>query len=331
MGTFCTHGAFWLVFVFWQRIRGLYGKNMAFLDRLCISQHDEHLKKEGILALGGFLSKSKRLLVLWSPRYFTRLWTAFELASFLKHDQAKAKDIEFAPASMGPLILCFSLFETLLVACFHLLIVQDVQVRLGNMDSLLGEEGDRYWDFLVAVYVIAAPALLLILPVSLYFGTQQMLALLQLKKQLSEFSIRASQCSCCEMDHSHPDTGEEMLCDRSLVYETLKRWFPDEDSSQGHLDKFDELVRKELSGFVQEILGSGAPHFRYVVANTAPPLLGIFCHYVYMAVNDPFDWTALGWMIGWFQIPPLVLLSFWETWYPHDTLSFFLVQGPLIT
>ena len=89
------------------------------------------------------------------------------------------------------------------------------------------------------------------------------------------------------------------------------RWFPDE-SAEGHLDKFDELVRKELRGFVQEILGSGAPHFRYVIANTATPVLGIFCHYVYMAVNDPFDWTVLGWMIGWFQIPPLVLLSFWE-------------------
>ena len=44
----------------------------------------------------------------------------------------------------------------------------------------------------------------------------------------------------------------------------------------------------------QEILGSGAPHFRYVVANCAPPLLGIFCQYVYMAVNDPFGWTAEG-------------------------------------
>ncbi|CAE7596509.1 slc38a6 [Symbiodinium natans] len=139
-----------------------------------------------------------------------------------------------------------------------------------------------------------------------------MKALLQLKEQLGAFSIRASECSCCEMDHCHPETGEELLCDRKLVFQTLKRWFPDETTPEGHLDKFDVMVRTQLSGFVREILGSGAPHLRFVLANTAPPLLGIFCHYVHMAVTDPFDWTALGWMIGWLQVPPLVLLSFWE-------------------
>ena len=87
----------------------------------------------------------------------------------MKHDQAKAKDIEFAPASMGPLILCFSVFETLLVGCFHLLIIQDVQVRSGEMDPFVGEQEDRYWDFVLAVLVIAAPALLLILPEPLFW------------------------------------------------------------------------------------------------------------------------------------------------------------------
>ena len=310
VGTLLTHAAFWVIFAFWQRLRALFrSQSVVFLDRLCISQHDEHLKKEGILGLGGFLSKSQKLVVLWSPRYFTRLWTAFELASFLKHDQKRAKDIDFAPASMGALILCFSLLETMLVTCFHLLIAQDVQVRLGEMDPFIGVEEDRYWDFILAVYVIAAPALFIVIPVALYLGTKQMVALLELKKQLGDFKIRAAQCSCCELDHANPKTGEELLCDRELVFATLKRWFPDE-TAEGHLDKFDELVGKELGGFVRKVLGSGAPHLRFVLANTTTPLLGILVQYVYMAVNDPFDWTALGWMIGWFQIPPVVLLAF---------------------
>ena len=79
-GTLAVHGTYWLVFVFWQDLRGLCKKNMVFLDRLCIAQHDSELKKHGIMSLGGFLSKSRELLVLWSPRYFTRLWTAFELS-----------------------------------------------------------------------------------------------------------------------------------------------------------------------------------------------------------------------------------------------------------
>ena len=38
-------------------------------------------------------------MVLWSPGYFTRLWTAFELSAFLREDGI-GKDIDFAPNSL---------------------------------------------------------------------------------------------------------------------------------------------------------------------------------------------------------------------------------------
>lgn len=58
---------------------------------------------------------------------------------------------------------------------------------------------------LIAVFVCvcAAPVLLLILLISLYLGTQQMLAFVQLKKQLSDFKIRGGP----------PETGEGLLCE----------------------------------------------------------------------------------------------------------------------
>ena len=37
------------------------------------------------------------------------------------------------------------------------------------MDPFVGEQEDRYWDFVLAVLVIAAPALLLILPEPLFW------------------------------------------------------------------------------------------------------------------------------------------------------------------
>ena len=43
-------------------------------DRLCIAQHDMALKEQGIRGLGCFLSKSRNLTILWSGRYFSRLW-----------------------------------------------------------------------------------------------------------------------------------------------------------------------------------------------------------------------------------------------------------------
>eukprot|EP00438_Fugacium_kawagutii_P008704 Skav236564 [mRNA] locus=scaffold1066:460086:461324:- [translate_table: standard] len=309
--TLAVHGTYWFVFVLWQNIRCLYKKNFVFLDRVCIAQHDANLKTQGILGLGGFLSKSRRLVVLWSPRYFTRLWTAFELAAFLKEDQGKAGAIDFAPASMGPLLLYFTAFETLLVASFHILMVQFVQTLLGEQ-NLLAEQEDNWWQLTVAMLAICAPAFFVIAPVVLYLGTMQMKALLQLKKQLDDFKIRAAQCSCCDLHHCHPETGEALVCDRALVFETLRRWFPNEESEEAHLDRFDEMVHTQLRGFVRDVFGSGAPPLNHILAITVHPLLGFLCHYIYLATNGYFGWTALGWMIGWFQAPPIVYLAFWE-------------------
>eukprot|EP00438_Fugacium_kawagutii_P033589 Skav205239 [mRNA] locus=scaffold1794:261143:261505:- [translate_table: standard] len=60
---------FYVVLIFWQRIKGIFTKtSMVFLDKLCISQHDMSKKEEGIAGLAAFLSNSRRMVILWSPR-----------------------------------------------------------------------------------------------------------------------------------------------------------------------------------------------------------------------------------------------------------------------
>eukprot|EP00439_Symbiodinium_sp_Y106_P033777 s1203_g4.t1 len=162
-GTLAIHGSYWFVLLFWQDIRGLYKKKLVFLDRLCIAQHDSELKKQGILSLGGFLSKSRKLVALWSPRYFTRLWTAFELSALLREDR-KGNDIDFAPASLGPLLLYFSIFETLLVSSFHILMERYVQSVLAGQDTYLRERKGSLGTFTMAMLVVCAPAFLVIAP-----------------------------------------------------------------------------------------------------------------------------------------------------------------------
>ena len=39
---------------------------------------------EGISNLHVFLQRSKRLVILWSPDYFTRLWCTWEVAVYVK-------------------------------------------------------------------------------------------------------------------------------------------------------------------------------------------------------------------------------------------------------
>ena len=60
---------FWLFLYGWQQIRDTFmTPRMVFLDKICIPQHDEDLKKKGILGLSTFLDHSKSLTVLWSRR-----------------------------------------------------------------------------------------------------------------------------------------------------------------------------------------------------------------------------------------------------------------------
>ena len=42
------------------------------------------------------------------------------------------------------------------------------------------------------------------------------------RRQLQTFKVREAKCFCCSNNHHHPQTGAELICDRELVYESLK-------------------------------------------------------------------------------------------------------------
>merc|ERR1712241_696838 len=55
----------------------------AFVDALCINQETDDTKRRGIEKLGAFLKKSEKMVALYTDVYLLKLWTVFELASFL--------------------------------------------------------------------------------------------------------------------------------------------------------------------------------------------------------------------------------------------------------
>lgn len=55
---------------------------LCFLDMTSIHQSDLKLLERGIYSIGGFLSVSKELRVLYTPPYFTSLWCLFEMVAF---------------------------------------------------------------------------------------------------------------------------------------------------------------------------------------------------------------------------------------------------------
>jgi len=58
-------------------------QSVVFVDKLCIHQTDPVIKAQGIKGLPAFLKKSRSMVILYSDAYLTRLWTVYELASYL--------------------------------------------------------------------------------------------------------------------------------------------------------------------------------------------------------------------------------------------------------
>lgn len=61
--------------------------------------------------------RSQRLLVLWTPRYFSRLWCTLELATFLK-DPGNRRRIHFMPLKATGVLVMRSIFWNILAICY---------------------------------------------------------------------------------------------------------------------------------------------------------------------------------------------------------------------
>mmetsp|Transcript_38221 Transcript_38221/g.89719 ORF Transcript_38221/g.89719 Transcript_38221/m.89719 type:complete len:517 (+) Transcript_38221:67-1617(+) len=305
-----TYLTFVVVFCFWQRVRSLVPRlrTVVFLDRLCIAQHDPELKQQGIMGLAGFLAKSKNLIVLWTPRTFTRLWCTFELARFLKPEDGDSnRTVEIVPVAMPALLMLTCLANTSFWTIFHFFLKIE---ELGNF----GLDGFPVMLFAIG---LLGPFFFPLLFTQIYFGTQHLLEMAELEGQMRGFSIQASQCACCTFDHVHPSTGEPILCDRSLVFQTLRRWYSDTEE-QDYLDRFDALVREQLRVFVLEKLGSGAPPLRLVLAMASISPLGLLPQYLHMAIyrlkahsGHGHDWKFWQWVVMYLQVPAISLFFFW--------------------
>ncbi|CAJ1344723.1 unnamed protein product [Effrenium voratum] len=278
------HASFFITFFFWQRIRRLFRPQITvFLDKLCIAQHDDKLKEQGILGLAAFLDRSKKLTIFWSPRYFSRLWCTYELATFLR--DGKRKPIEFMPLAWGLMIFLES-------AQMHF------QVLASRM--LQAFAGSESGPVLLATGCVILIALVM-LPFVAYVGIGLMRSAAMLPGQLQGFSIRNAECFCCSNNHRHPDTGAWLQCDRKLVFKTLRQWYGDDcEEGETFLDNFDTQVRNRLRDEVlQGVLGAGMLHLEYTLSLVYVVYLPFLSYWMREVARGPEEELA-GWeMLGW--------------------------------
>eukprot|EP00438_Fugacium_kawagutii_P018069 Skav221814 [mRNA] locus=scaffold2435:189714:194469:- [translate_table: standard] len=267
--------AFAFTVFFWQRIRSLFYKGrQVFLDVLCISQDDEVLKRQGILGLPSFLHCSRRLTILWSSEWSSRLWCVFELATFLSRDSdgsqclqcspgshplstaspiqlaqhlSKENPIQLVPVKMGSVLL-LQVLCWIALAVTHALMLDLLGPQFDTGDKDIPQVRQQLFQFYLLAFAIFALVITLILPSFIYVGQRIIRELTELPAQLQEFRVQDAKCFCCTNNHQDPTTGKVLPCDRVLVHRMLERWFSsEEDDDSSYLDRFNTVVREELS------------------------------------------------------------------------------------
>jgi len=209
---------------------------VVFLDKACIHQADPELQQAGICRLGAFLRVSDKMLVLLSEVYLRKLWTVYEVASFLSlHDMTRLEVV--------PIMLPFSL--VLFVALVY-----------------------HYQFFMIAMNVLGLPswgtwiANLCGSLVYVYCSRIWARSKVQLEETITNFSVRNAECA--------------VESDRLLVYGNIAALqkasgrVSRTSTSDEALEAFDELVRQSLAHLFKDVFGRFSySHSEYLMVGMA--------------------------------------------------------------
>mmetsp|Transcript_67084 Transcript_67084/g.216831 ORF Transcript_67084/g.216831 Transcript_67084/m.216831 type:complete len:640 (-) Transcript_67084:242-2161(-) len=215
-------------------LMGLRGPNV-FLDKTCIHQEDASLMIKGIEKLGAFLFHSDQMVILYTDVYLQKLWTVYEVASWLVLRGTK-----------GMIVL------TLVRALALLTYI--VVLYLAAVSSFVIEFHTGFRStYAIAVNVMDFVGMIVFRRLNREKSV--------MSARLANFSV--NQCVCFKES------------DRPVVYGNIVALMKEVDGSlddandEATLAAFDALVRQDLSGLVTLSLGSFAFGWRHAAVIAA--------------------------------------------------------------
>ncbi|CAK0840918.1 unnamed protein product [Prorocentrum cordatum] len=276
----CT---FFFVLLYWQVCRECVLQPLyVFVDKMCINQRDPVQKERGVHSLGGFLHKSDRMIMLCTPRYFSRMWCAFEVAAWLRLKDVSS--IVFLPPSDAVFTGVF----------FSIVLLSHCGVYVGT-------------HFPSVPISDCAKVAALLAPLPLAMSARPVMRdLLSMPELLRAHDVAQTKCFCCEQKHADPVTGSALLCDREMVYAAIDSWYGSgtprsslemlADKSQSCTaaesrdgkTRFNEEVQTKLSEALQVMVARPVSYTSCLIS--ASPSMWYFLDYVTAIVLDgPFD------------------------------------------
>jgi len=259
------------VLFLWQDLRRVVCDDpMVFLDCACIPQGDDAVKAKCVRGLPSFLRRSDNLVVLWSPDFVRRLWCTYEVAFFLKQNQAD--QILFLPLQVPTL-------------WFLIYLVAGITRTTLYIAEIMGLYGDSVVGYLGIVGGVFLAQQLTIWPAVYYVLTNMLRDIAELPEQLHNFRVQDAGCSCCAKGHVDRVTKQQIPCDRKLIYEMLESWFQPVKSAEEALDQFNLHVRDSLAPQVERTSRPSLLILKHGVAATAVACFPYLSADIFMTVD----------------------------------------------
>ncbi|CAE8627651.1 unnamed protein product [Polarella glacialis] len=267
VGCWCMVGgwsAFWLTLFLWADVTAMFGRSgsIVFVDKVCIDQVNTDRKMQGILAIPAWLACSDTLVAVFSDELLVKLWTCFELCTFVA--LGRTDKIRVEPALLSWASFFVSIFAMILFIWSQLLSMGDSSNK--ELQSALGLE------FTMTLAILGISGLwLLIFAVLTHWGR----VCHRIRKQVRELDIRTAACRD-EADRAVVLRALQSLSDRHIFHRT--------DSEDQQLDELAmaELtvkMRSQLENAFVRSLGFNRLPVKYIVASIMP-LLGDMLDYL---------------------------------------------------
>jgi len=209
---------------------------VMFLDKACINQQDKRLQREGIDKLGAFLRVSDKMLVLLTETYLKKLWTVYEVASFLS-------DHEMSRLDVVPIMLPISwlLFVSLVYSYQYFMLI----VHLVGVPRWVG------WIVNCAgsiVYIYA-----------LRFWAREKV---DIRATIANFTVHNARCAV--------ESDRQIVYTNIAVFQKACGRVPRTATEAEALEAFDEHVRTELLAQFEAVFGRfNFTHSEYILLSMA--------------------------------------------------------------
>jgi len=176
-------------------------------------------------------------VVLWEPRYFTRLWCVYELAAFVYINDGNCRRVKFVPLQLSLFAIATPLLASAGKLLYYVLwIFLEDEMKAAEFAEWVAEtipQAAQYWFYVLRISGLTLVPVGLVSPLFWNFCKTHMRDRKELLQQVRFFEFEGAECR---------EEG-----DREFVREQIERWF-------GEVAQFEHYIRTAVADRVEEML-----------------------------------------------------------------------------